>query len=399
MKLANIFIGLINIATMVVAADVAGESTNLRKYLHENDLPPHRLVHIFCRQQFLKNIKDEVDPRLTFDFHKYVSEKRDCFALGIIGAPKSVQAVENILKTWVNSLIVLERQVPFSRAKWEHLRLVQQNEHTNKDSRLSMHLLEKKQEQLEKKQEKLIVIYVITMPGNEEQAREILERLVSDYHEEVITCAPEKLDECSADIAQKRQDLLRDNITVCMDRPASTFYVAGTNSQFAVWAAVIKDLVERKSTAKEKEERAHQMKNAAEKVPTEQESTGSTHYVLVQNHRDVSFGDVATALGRKLSVRVEKIKKSEAHPGYLVVPFPKSHYVAPAIALKNLIIDRYGSEISLQILDPRNLDNLKGIVGSKIPEKKIPKDEQVNDRDRYEPPSPDAVVRPLAPSF
>ena len=389
MKLASIFIGLINIATMVVAAHVAGESTNLRKYLHENDLPPHRLVHIFCRQQFLKNIKDEVDPRLTFDFHKYVSEKRDCFELGIIGAPKSVQAVENILKTWVNSLIVLERQVPFSRAQWERLRLVQQNEHTNKDSRLSLHLLEKKQEQS-------IVIYVITMPGNEEQAREILERLVNDYHEEVITCAPEKLDECSADIAQKRQDLQRDTITVCMDRPASTFYVAGTNSQFAVWAAVIKDLVERKSTAKEEQERADQIPCAAAKVPTLQEGTD---YVLVQNHRDVSFGDVANALGRKLSVRVEKIRKSEAHLGYLVVPFLKSHYVAPAVALKNLVIDRYGSEISLQILDPRNLDNLKGIVGSKIPEKKTPKDEQVTDRDRYDPPSPDAVVRSLAPSF
>jgi len=72
--------------------------------------------------------------------------------------------------------------------------------------------------------------------------------------------------------------------------------------------------------------------------------------VLIQNHTNVTFGDIASTLGRKLSVRVGKISKSQYLPGFVVVPFPKPHYVTNALALKTLTIQsRTSQEIQLEI--------------------------------------------------
>src|SRR5579872_198446 len=72
--------------------------------------------------------------------------------------------------------------------------------------------------------------------------------------------------------------------------------------------------------------------------------------VLVQNHTNVTFGDIASTIGRKLSVRVGKIQKSIYVPGFVVIPFPNPHYVTKTIEMGHLTVQhRLPVDIKLEI--------------------------------------------------
>lgn len=394
MKLAGIFIGLINVASMVVAADAAQqqaqESTIISHTLREDEVNKHGLAYAYHSPNDLKLIKKLVDNKLTFDWKK--ADHESGFELTISGAPKSVQEAENLLKTWANSLVSLESQVPFSKPRWEYLRRVQENDARDKNSAGKIFLMPKKLEQV-------ICICMTTIPGQEECAKKTLNHRVNCYGEEAITVKPEDMAEIVAGIEAIRKDLVKDEIVVCIDMQNSTIHLAGARPYVDKWMPTLKSIVGKASKGKEKEERADQIPCAAAKVPTQQEGTD---YVLVQNHRDVSFGDVATALGRKLSVRVGEIKKSKICPDFLEVPLPKSKYVDPAVALKNVkIVNSSGGEISLQILDPRNTAHIKYNMGLLVSEMESAENEYINNLrvSKHELISPDAVARAIARVF
>lgn len=67
--------------------------------------------------------------------------------------------------------------------------------------------------------------------------------------------------------------------------------------------------------------------------------------ISVQNHSDVTFGDMATTLGRILKVRVGRIEKDEHLPGFVKIPLPGPVHVRASIDLVHLTIKHVDLEI------------------------------------------------------
>lgn len=57
--------------------------------------------------------------------------------------------------------------------------------------------------------------------------------------------------------------------------------------------------------------------------------------VMIQNHSEIAFGDIAMALGKKLNVRIGKLYKNPHYPGFIIVPL-QEQYVSLALKIGHL---------------------------------------------------------------
>lgn len=361
MKLAGVFISLINVATLFIASDVIfaanPDSTTNTKILQENDFKMQGLAYVNCRREKLHSIKNLVDDNLELILTQDPSTGD--LELKITGLPNSVYAVENLLRVFTDNLISDERTMSYSRPKWKYLRLVQKKINGDKNSSLLISLMPKKIDNT-------MSVWVTATPGDGKLVSNTIKYLGDCIREEAIPCPKYKLSNVVNAIKKRRQELANNDAVACIEQETSTIHVAGADPGFAQALFTIKGLIEGTAEIKEEAERVGDVEHVVPKRLSKKNIAGDEiNYVLVENHDRVTFDAIADEFGRKLSVRVGEIIKSPICPGYLQVPFPQSHYVVEALAIKSLDISIDGAhdQASLKIIDPRKTSAIKYNMG------------------------------------